>query len=111
MGASPRAPPSTAGDQGGQDRAAGAGGVPLPKTRPRGTGKDGRELESTILARILRALNAIDGVWAMRLNTGRMRDATGRLVSFEIAPGASDIIGSFQVRAYFGPGSLIDRDV
>lgn len=60
----------------------------MPKLPPR---PERPPLESTILAEIRHALGAA-GIHSWRNNTGMLRDATGRLVRFGLAPGSPDLI-------------------
>ncbi len=52
-----------------------------------------RRTEATVLAEIRIACNMLPGVRLFRNNSGRLEDATGRWVTFGLAPGSADLIG------------------
>lgn len=72
--------------------------IPLAPPRDRRIGKDGRMLEAPILHEIRAALLKMPGVQVWRNNTGKLRDHTGRLVTYGLAPGSSDLIGIVELR-------------
>lgn len=73
-------------------------GVKLAPPRDRRLGKDGRMLETPILHEIRAALLKVPGVQVWRNNTGKLKDHTGRLVTYGLAPGSSDLIGIVHLR-------------
>lgn len=61
----------------------------MPAIPPRPTP---RRTESTVQGEIRSALARVPGVITYRNNTGALRDETGRLVSYGLATGSSDLI-------------------
>ncbi len=65
----------------------------LEPRKPRGIGTDGRPLEATVQNEIRAAFDALPWVQCWRNNTGKLRDGNGRLVTYGLATGSSDLIG------------------
>ncbi len=53
-----------------------------------------KQIETAIVKACLEYLNKVAGCIAWRNNTGRLKDRTGRLVTFGLGKGSSDIIGA-----------------
>jgi hypothetical protein len=62
--------------------------------------REGPPLESEILRDCRMWLASQPDIVIHRNNTGKLRDANGRLVTFGLAEGSSDLIGSLTVRAW-----------
>ena len=66
----------------------------VPPRRPR------EKLETEIVHEIMLAVNATGFARVWRNNTGRLPDANGRTVTYGLAKGSADLIGSVTVRVW-----------
>lgn len=53
--------------------------------------------ETTVSSEIRAACNSIDGVRLFRNNNGKLKDETGRWVTYGLADGSADLVGSVKV--------------
>jgi hypothetical protein len=65
--------------------------------------------ETPILRAILDAFSHLDYVNAWRNNVGKLRDDTGRLVTYGLCVGSSDIVGVVKVECWTGATGPLGR--